>query len=217
MQLSILIPSIPSRFYKATKTYKKILSMVGDKEIEVLMLTDNKVSSIGAKREHLKNISTGKYFMFCDDDDSLLSLDEIYEATFKEVDVISFKAECLNNDRSTFIVTMGLGNEVEHNCEDGRYLDCKRPPFHICAWNKWYKRFSFPDISYSEDWEWLKQCLPHAQREVYIGKVLFKYNFNPKKTEASTETNEYWTNPNESNSEPCESAGELQDGSCEAN
>lgn len=195
-QLSILIPSIPSRIIMASVLYTKLLEMAGNKDIEILMLTDNKKRTIGAKREVLKNLAQGKYFMFCDDDDEFTSLDEIYEATFSDADVIDFKAECLNSDGSTFIVTQKLGNEVEHNTKDGRYIDCNRPPFPNCAWHNRYKKFSFSDVSYGEDWSFIEQTLPRAKKEIYIDKVLFKYNFNPNITEASTQTNEIWTNPN---------------------
>lgn len=199
IQLSILIPSIPSRFDLARDRYMRYMEMVGDKNIEVLLFMDNKKRSIGYKREALKNISQGKYFIMADEDDEILSLDEIYEATFLDVDVIDFKVKCNNDDGSTYIVTFGLGNEIEHNTKNGRYLDCKRPPFHNCAWHRRFKEFSYPDISYSEDYEWLKQCYPKAKTEHFIDEVLFSYNFSPTLTEASTESNPYWTNPNESN------------------
>lgn len=199
-QLSILIPNIPSRFAMAIERYNKYLEMIGDKNIEVILLCDNWKMSIGEKREHLKNICNGKYFLMADEDDELLSIDEIYEATFQDVDVIDFKVRCFNDDGSEYIVTFGLGNEVEHNTKDGRYLDCKRPPFHNAVWHHKYKKYAYPKISYSEDWEWVKQCLEEAKTEVFIDKVLFSYNFNPEQTEASTESNEYWTNPNEKSS-----------------
>ncbi len=155
--LSILIPAIPSRFERAIKLYNKILGMVGDMNIEVLMFTDNKKRTIGEKRESLKNISKGKYFMFVDDDDDLISVSELYEAACNNnVDVITFKQRNKNKDGSDFIVTFGIGNAVEHNqSENGNYLDCFRPPFHVCAWNESFKKFSFPDINYSEDWEFI--------------------------------------------------------------
>lgn len=196
--LSILICSIPSRFDKARKLYEHLLELVGEKNIEVLMFMDNKKRTIGEKREALKNISNGKYFMFVDDDDSLYSVDEIYEACQKDVDVITFKSRCRNGDGSEFIVTIGLGNEVEHNTQDGRYLDCKRPPFTQCAWNKWVRNnaFPFPSINYGEDWEWIKQVIRYATKEHHIPKILHGYNFDLNVTEASTESNEHWKNPN---------------------
>lgn len=197
MRLSILIPSIPSRFDKLLSTYNQIASMCEGKDIEVLAFTDNKKRTIGEKRDALVQMSNGKYVMFVDDDDTLLSVDEIYEATLQDVDVITFKQECLNADKSTFVVDFGLGNIIEHNKDDkGNYLDCKRPPFHVCAWHKKYKEYRFPNVNYGEDWAWVEQFVNYAQTEVHIDKVLHKYNFDPKVTEASTEDNKIWTNPN---------------------
>lgn len=199
-KLSILIPAIPSRFEKAIALYNKINLMCQDKDIEVLMLTDNKKRTIGAKRQALKNASIGIYFMFVDDDDDLLSVDEIYKLASSdlEVDVITFKQRCRNNDGSEFIVDFSLLNkEVENNHDgNGRYLDMKRPPFHVCAWNQKFKKYSYPDVSYGEDWGWIKKVLPHASSEYHIDKVVHSYNFDPKVTEASTESNAIWTNPN---------------------
>lgn len=196
IQLSILIPSIPSRFEKAVDLYRSLMEMIGDKSIEIIMLTDTKVMSIGEKQNHLKNCSHGKYFCFIHDDDNLISLDEIYEATFLDVDVIDFKAQCSNNDGSTYIVTQKLGNAVEHKTRKGNYIDCNRPPFPNCVWHHKFKKYDFPHISYSEDWEWVKQCLEVAKTEHYIDQILFKYNFSLEHTEASTESNPHWQNPN---------------------
>lgn len=182
--LSILIPSIPSRFARAVNLYEDIVAMVGDKDIEILMLTDNKKRTIGEKREALKNISNGKYFMFVDDDDSLYSVDAIYEACKNDVDVITFKSKCLNADGSTYIVTAGLGNEVEHNTADGRYLDCKRPPFPNCAWSEHFKPIPFPALNYAEDWGWVERTIRQAHQEIHIPEVLHGYNFNPEVSEA---------------------------------
>lgn len=200
-QLSILIPSIPSRFYQSVKLFNNLQSMVGDKDIEILMLTDNKKRTIGEKCNNLLEASNSKYFCFIHDDDELVSLDEIYEATFLDVDVINYKAECRNSNGSKYIVTQRLGNSIEHNKDIyGNYMDMNRPPFPNCCWHNKYKKFKFPNISYSEDWEWVRQCLEEAKTEIYIDEILFKYNFDKEKTEASTESNEYWKNPNESNS-----------------
>lgn len=196
IQLSILIITTPSRFDMSYKLYNDILEMVDDMDIEVLMVFDNKKRSIGAKREAAKNIAQGKYFCFCDSDDQFLSIKEIYKATLKDVDVITFKAECSNDDGSTYIVTQRLGNGVEHNTKDGKYLDCNRPPFPNCAWAKKFQAFQFPDVSYAEDWVWVEQCLKVAKTEHHINKVLFKYNYNPTITEASTDSNSAWVNPN---------------------
>lgn len=198
IQLSILIPCIPSRFKKAQKLIKKLENRIGDKQIEIICLIDNKVKSIGEKRDNLLKVCNGKYFMFLDDDDDIDNLDEVYERTFLNVDVITSKSECRNSNGSKFIVTHHLGNEIEHNNDgEGNYIDCNRPPFHINAWNKKYKKFNFPFVNYGEDWGWLKQFVFSAKKESFIDKIVYKYNFDPKITEASTESNSEWKNPNE--------------------
>jgi hypothetical protein len=186
-QLSILIPSIPSRSEIAMRLYNKILGMIGDMNIEVLLLMDNKVMTIGEKRDHLKNISSGKYFMLVDDDDDLLSVKEIYQATFSNMDVITFQQRCQNSDKSSFIVTFRLGHEVEHKTnEKGMYVDINRPPFHVCAWNERFKIVKFPYINYGEDWGFVEQANRMAKTEFYIQEVLYSYNFDPNVSEAST-------------------------------
>lgn len=180
--LSILICSIPSRFDKAKQLYNDIAAMCEGLDIEILILTDNKTRSIGAKRETLKNISKGKYFFFVDDDDSLYSVKEIYEACKSDVDVITFKVKCRNSNGSEFIVTVGLGNEIEHLSKDGSYIDMKRPPFLQAVWNSKYRDIHFPDLMYGEDWEFVKQI--DAKTEIHIPLVLQGYNFDPNISEA---------------------------------
>jgi hypothetical protein len=200
MRLSILIPSVPSRFEKAQHLFNELSAICQGMDIEILMLTDNKKRTIGEKREALKNISQGKYFMFVDDDDSLKNISSIYSATENDVDVITFRQQSFNSDGSSYIVTFGLGNPVEHNTENGRYLDCKRPPFHVCAWHSKFKEIHYPDINYGEDAVWVQQALEIATTEYFIDEVIHCYNFDLNITEASTVSNEYWRNPNESDS-----------------
>jgi hypothetical protein len=132
-------------------------------------------------------MSKGKYFMFVDDDDDLVSVDEIYQATFQDVDVITFKQVCKNKDKTSFLVTFGIGNKNETNetqRNSGIYLDCKRPPYHICAWNQKFKVHRYPEISYGEDWVWVQKCLPEAKTEVFIDKVLHRYDYDQNISEA---------------------------------
>ena len=187
MQLSILIPSIPSRWERAQKLYTKISKMCEGKDIEILLFLDNKKRTVGAKRDALVQMSRGKYFMFVDDDDDILSIDEIYQATFQDVDVITFKQLCLNQNKTTFVVTFGVGNLNEINetySGSGIYLDCNRPPYHVCAWNQRFKKYRFPEISYGEDWQWVEQCITEAKTEVFIDKILHQYNYDQNVSEA---------------------------------
>ena len=162
--------------------------MCGDKEIEVLLLMDNKKRTIGLKRDGLLQMSRGKYFMFIDDDDDLVSVDEIYQATFQDVDVITFKQMCrgLDAKKTPFVVTFGIGNDNEpgNGPEYGVYVDCKRPPYHVCAWNQKFKVQRYADMAYGEDWDWVQRCIPDAKTEVFIDKILHRYDFDLSVSEA---------------------------------
>ena len=194
MQLSILIPSLPSRWERSQKLYTKISKMCEGKDIEILLFLDNKKRTVGGKRDALVQMSRGKYFMFVDDDDDIVSVDEIYQATFQDVDVITFKQKCLspNKDKTPFIVTFGLGNQNEININrelttdsnNPVFNECRRPPYHVCAWNQKFKTYRFPEISYGEDWQWVQQCLPEAKTEVFIDKILHGYNYDQTVSEA---------------------------------
>lgn len=196
-RLSILIPTVPSRRYMCMILFNKIRKSLPFDDVEILVFLDNKVKSIGEKRDNLLQLSTGKYFMFLDDDDDFENLEDVYNATSENVDVITFKSLCKNTDGTEYVVTHKLGNEIEHNCDEyGRYLDCKRPPFHNCAWSNKFKKFHFPFVSYAEDWGWLKQFVSDAKTEYHIDKIVYKYNFDSNISEASTKTNSEWKNPN---------------------
>jgi hypothetical protein len=204
MQLSILIPSIPSRWAIAQKLYTKISKMCEGKDIEILLFLDNKKRTVGAKRDALVQMSRGKYFMFVDDDDDLISVDEIYQATFQDVDVITFKQLSVspNKDKTPFVVTFGLGNENELNINrelttsktNTVFNDCKRPPYHVCAWNQTFKKYRFPEISYSEDWQWVQQCIAEAKTEIFIDKILHRYNYDQTVSEAPIDGERYIPN-----------------------
>jgi hypothetical protein len=51
-------------------------------------------------------------------------------------------------------------------------------------------------VNYAEDWGWLQQVLPIAKTEKHIPKIVHSYNFDPKISEASTDSNIVWQNPN---------------------
>lgn len=72
MKLSILILSIPSRLSNFLPTLLQNLLKQAEpfkNQVEILTLIDNKVRSIGKKRQNLIDIAEGEYIAFIDDDD----------------------------------------------------------------------------------------------------------------------------------------------------
>jgi hypothetical protein len=192
MQLSILIPAVPERWDVAKQLFTRLKNMCEGKDIEVLLFMDNRKRFCGAKMDALMNISNGKYFMFCHDDDDILRIDEVYQATFQDVDVITFKQLCINRnaEMTPYVVTFGLQNpnEINVSAENPNvFTDCRRPPYHVCAWNRKFKTIPYNCEMYAaEDWDWVKRAIVDAKTEIFLDMIVCKYNWMPENTPVTT-------------------------------
>lgn len=202
IKLSILIASIPSRFDLMQKLYSELQREVGDRQIEILCFIDNKKRSIGYKRDALLDIACGDYIMYIDDDEDFFEdyIKDVYDATSLDVDIITFKSKCTVNGKSC-IVDMDLNNPINEEVKedgDGNFIDVKRRPFHVCAWRRSLAiKEHFPDVGYGEDWDWCSRVLNYVKTQHKIDKVLHHYIFNSAITEAPTQSNKVWKNPND--------------------
>jgi len=189
---SILILGISERFDNVKKLILKLEEQIKKinlvKEIEILTLIDNKVRTVGKKRQSLIDISNGEFVSFIDDDDDVSDdyIETIYNTLVVNgnVDVITFKQIArINQDPDTPII-FSLNHETNDDYIAGGII--KRKPFHMCIWNSnLAKSVKFPDISKTEDWFWLKQLCEKAKKEYHIDKFLHYYIFNSNTTTAN--------------------------------
>ncbi len=191
--LSILIPSIPSRFEMARALVEKLELQIGDLPVEILYLGDNKKRSIGMKRDALVQLAQGRMLSFADDDDFLHPnyCSEIVAAIrdHPDVDVIVFNQHSSLNG-SKFTVRFGLEYENEQASKgpDGLYSDIVRKPFHVCPWRRELaQKYRFEDCNYGEDWFWVEQLIKEAKTQHRIDKVLHTYIFSDAVSEAKDE------------------------------
>lgn len=192
-KLSILIPSIPSRLHMMSRLFEKISSQIGDRQVEILSLLDNKRRSIGLKRDALVQSSNGRYLTFVDDDDDVATdyVDSILPALDSGSDVVVFKQQVTLNGGNPFIVDFDI-----HHPNDATYFyvknkvkvyqDIRRRPFHSCVWKgDLARKVRFPDASFGEDWHWCERLLESVRTQTKIDKVLHFYNFSQAVTEAA--------------------------------
>ncbi len=187
--LSILIPSIPSRFESHLLPLWKELqrqcseSMYGSR-VEILTLTDNKQRSIGAKRQALLNLAQGKYIAFLDDDDlpSPNYIDRVLpELIMGIIDVITFNQHVSINGEM-YPLTFKLGHEVN---EEPNKEGFTRPPWHVCFWRRdIVQHCTFPNINYGEDWAWAEQANKCATTSYHIDEFMMTYVYDDNVTEA---------------------------------
>lgn len=191
MQLSILIPSIPSRLPKLSNLFAKLEKQISDgnlRDIELLSFLDNKQRSIGYKRDALVQIAKGKYLTFIDDDDMIYDdyLKTILDGTKANTDLIEYKQDVSINGGNIFQVSFSIENEnQEARQENGKWVDIIRKPFHTSVWRTSIAQSErFADASYGEDWDWCKRLIPKVKSEFWIDKVLCRYIFDENVTEA---------------------------------
>lgn len=180
--LSILTPSIPSRVGTSlikliNKIEKQIQENNLEKKVEHLILIDNKIRTVGRKRDNLVQSAVGQFVAFVDDDDDI-SNDYVLELTnaIKEnpdVDVITFDQNCFIEDYPKSVATFGLNHEHQ-GYEPG--IRFTRKPYHICAWNrKLAQQFRVPSNNICEDAGWVTPMWNVAKTEHHIDKVLHAY------------------------------------------
>ncbi len=189
--LSILIPSIPSRFEMLRKLVEKLEAQIGDMPVQIISCLDNKMMSIGEKRDILVQMSKAVFVAFVDEDDDVNSdyISELVSAigAHPDVDVVTFKQQVFLNDDQPFVVSFGLQNENEQSTvgENGTRNDIKRKPYHVCAWRRELAKSSrFPHVNYGEDSEWLKPLWEKAKSEHHIDRILQIYRYSDATTEA---------------------------------
>lgn len=184
MKLSILIPSV---FERRQTFLPKCLDMVYSqydrlspelkKEVEILVLVDNKTQALGDKRNVLIDIAQGEYVVFIDDDDKIADtyMDDILKAAESKPDVICFKALVTINGSKGKICKYSRSFKQDRNTFNGY----ERLPNHIPAIKRTIAlQVPFPSIKYGEDRSFARMVHPLLKTEVFIDKVLYYYHYN---------------------------------------
>lgn len=206
--LSILIPTVEGRYDQWHSLITKIFSLSGldrgcgqvvktkdycmnywqsNCEVELISCYDNKVISIGEKRELLYKEATGKYSFMIDDDDDISedAIDLILEAIKNnpDVDCVTFQEHCLlygkyfkSNHSLSYPGWYGDGSHLLH---DGFHYH--RSPFYKdVIKTSIAQSVPFHHIRYGEDVLFSKDLYKHLKKEVHIDKEIYFYIYEPK-------------------------------------
>ena len=147
MHLSILIPSVFDR--DPAPLTKKLLGQIGDKAVEVLVLTDNRKRSTGHKRQALLDMARGAYVTYIDDDDDI-SFDYIHEIYWVINEQLKLgpcgRANVIVFNSTSQLLGYGFGENkftvytgIEYENEESKMVgdqrvDIHRKPWHWCVW-----------------------------------------------------------------------------------
>jgi glycosyltransferase involved in cell wall biosynthesis len=151
--------------------------------VEIMMLTDTKALSIGAKRQVLAQACRGRYVQFVDDDDQVERdmVSSVLRATQGDADVITFLVSVTLDGGPPKTCRYSKDYGRDHNTDD---LYC-RIPNHICAVKRELALATgWNDINYGEDADFSQRLLPRLQTELAIDRVLYHYEYSKATSES---------------------------------
>ncbi|GMA26182.1 hypothetical protein GCM10025864_39410 [Luteimicrobium album] len=189
--LSVLIPSVHTRrdtfapaITKAIFDQYEALDVCDQERVEILMLTDTKTMTIGAKRNRMVAMARGEYVAFVDDDDRLES--DYLASLLAGIDASGA-------DVVTFKLSVSLDGAAPKVCRYSRTFaaekdtasEYQRWPNHImCVKRSIALRTPFQPQRYGEDTRYAEDLLPLLHTEHAIDKVLYHYDWDRTTTEA---------------------------------
>ena len=184
--LSILIPTITSRQKEfdilTSNIYAELRKDGFIDEVEIKSICDNRMMTIGEKRELLYKEANGVYSIQLDDDDQLsrdavgLILKAIKEN--QDVDCVTFEERCQMNGQ-LYCANHSLRYDDWEG--DGSRLLPDGYHFHRTPFYKDVIKTSiaqsvpFQYIRFEEDHAWSRDLKPHLKTEVHIPKQLYYY------------------------------------------
>ena len=173
--LSVLVPMVPGR---STATLESLLEQARGRPVEVLALLDNRMRSIGLKRDALLHSSRGEYVAFVDDDDLISSqyINMILIGLLPRPDAVLFDVEVrdVSGEERQDLLICKLGSQDEDIRFDGTPV--KRGLWHIhTIRGELARKAHFPDLQYGEDIVWLRQVRPLVRETTKVDSVLYTY------------------------------------------
>jgi len=180
-KLSILICALDERKHLRLQLVNH-LERQSTKEIEILVKSDNRKMTIGAKRNYLLQKATGDYVVFIDDDDWV---DGNYIPLI--LDAVKTDPDCVGI--VGIMSTNGKGNRrFEHSILYGGYFELNtiycRPPNHLNPIRRTIaQQFEFKEINMGEDTEWALRIMKSGKNrtQVMIDHPIYHYRYQTKK------------------------------------
>jgi len=174
IKLSLLICSLKDRHEKLQRLLSCLKPQLNSK-VEVLIETDQRKITTGAKRNILLKKAVGDYIAFIDDDD-LVSDDYVS----KILEAIKTKPDCVGIKGQVTFAKKRISKPFIHSVKyatwfqkGGIYYRC---PNHISpVKRKLALRIGFPDVYTQEDLKYSMELYPFLKTEVFIDSTLYYY------------------------------------------
>lgn len=193
MKLSILIASITERVGDYfPDLVKRLRAQIGDrKDVEIVAFLDNRMRTVGVKRQDLLGLAQGEYIVYFDDDDTpsddyVASIMAVLDQGDPQLDAISFHVRYTNvGTGETFIGQYDKDRRHRGKDADGTW---RGPLTHIQVIRKDIAAsVTWPERPRGRQWKldvvWSDAVSAKVKKQATIDKVLYFYNFDRKMSE----------------------------------
>lgn len=191
MRLSILIPTLEERLISLQQLTDQLGVQIHaakkDKEVEILINSDNRVKKIGTKRNELLNQATGDYIVFIDDDDRVPTyyIEEIFKAIKENPDCVGIKGVLIydNNPSKMESFEHHLGNPYTTITRGGHKVHLRYPNHLNPIKKEKIEGIYFQEINFGEDAKWATEIRDQGRlSSTYnIDKDMYYYLYNSQK------------------------------------
>ena len=183
MRLSILICTIPERKDKFFKLTEKLTKQINE-NVEVLYESDNRVKSVGEKRNSLLSSATGDYVCFIDDDDDISDdyISKILEAIETEPDCVAINLRYFHNNEYIGLSHHSIKYFSWKTVKTEAEIFFERTPNHLNPIRRSKAILvKFPEVSHGEDHAWSNEIKQYLHTEVNIDEPIYFYYHEDKK------------------------------------
>lgn len=178
-KLSILIPTVLGRESFFNNLHAELVKQMGQrKDVEIMILKDNKEITIGQKRNNLYEMANGLYSVQLDDDDMIppFYIERVLKAIELGTDCIGYNESVVWNGVNMGISNISLRNRKwDENKHGYRYV--RTPFFKVPIKTEIARSVNFQPIRFGEDYEWSMRLYPNLKTEVFIPEIMYLYSY----------------------------------------
>lgn len=193
MKISILICTIPEPYRDAffIDRLMGVLKPQINKDVEIVLESDEMQMMVGAKRNKLINKAKGDRIIFVDDDDLISEnyIKKLLEYSELDFDCVGIGVEFTKDGKNKSIYDFSYKTNIntrEHDKKLSRFGQrvYGRMPNHLCLWKKDIAlRCKFPDRNLGEDHEWAECQLLKGYSLHLTDEIIYYYDFRPNNTQ----------------------------------
>ena len=185
--LSLLIPTVPRHLGFFQDLWASLMRQTqARRDVELLVLLDNRALSIGTKRNILLQTARGRHFAFIDSDDRVADdfVDVVLDEVSDDTDLLIYRTIAETPGDPDCMCDYEIGSARIHSGKPWtHYIG---PPAHHHVWlTDLVRDIVFPEANVGEDFAWTSQAQMRVKNVRKTDRVLYYYRYDMATSESA--------------------------------